>query len=218
MHKLIVLCGKIVFMKLLPRGCIMLILKQTSCIDSSCSYAWNTMGVCVCTHLGWVGGKKSSSLKQWPWMLNSWRLQSRKLPFSVIQRIIPGSRLLEGEEAGGETSEEGAYNSASEGWEDHHLFCKLAAVTKWPRHSSMLETLLQAVGQLHTVIQRPRFSILAPPSLTSPSAGFSQQMMKISKGLSDQGICAISVFCPFLWTCLEHKKPMCFLKCPRRRK
>lgn len=66
MHKLIVLCGKIVFMKLLPRGCIMLILKQTSSIDSSCSDAPNTMGVSVCRHPGWVGGKKSPSMKQWP--------------------------------------------------------------------------------------------------------------------------------------------------------
>lgn len=171
MHKLIVLCGKIVFMKLLPRGCIMLILKQSSCIDSSCAYARNTTGVGVCRHLGWLGGKKSSSVKQWPRMLNSWWLQSRKLPLSVIQRIIPGSRLLEGEEAGGDTSEKGDYNSANEGWEDHHLFCKLTAVTKWPGHSSMLETLLQAMGQLHTVIQRPRFSICGSsiPDLTISS-------------------------------------------------
>ena len=33
----------------------------------------------------------------------------------MVQRIIPGSQLLEGEEAGGEMSEEADYNSVNEG-------------------------------------------------------------------------------------------------------
>lgn len=74
------------------------------------------------------------------------------------------------------------------------------AVTKWPGHSSMLETLLQAVGQLHTVIQRPKFSICGSSiPRTSPSAAFSQQTMKTSKGLSGQ---AWKVCVPFLFSVL----------------